>query len=105
MILLTLLACGEVDGETGDTACADTPSLTWDNFGEGFMIQHCQSCHASESPSRQGAPESVTFDTEEETLEQADRIRARVLESVDMPPQGGVTDDDLQKLEWWLDCR
>jgi len=106
MLLVLLMAgCGEQE-DTADTAfCLDAPVLTWDNFGDGFMTQHCQSCHASESPSRQDAPEDISFDTEEQTLALADRILARATgDSPTMPPQGGAQDVDRLKLQWWLSC-
>ncbi len=105
LFLLLMVACGEAE-DTADTGfCADAPVLTWDNFGDGFMTQHCQSCHASGSPSRQDAPEDITFDTEEQTLALADRILARATgDSATMPPEGGVHEDDRLKLEWWLSC-
>ena len=107
MTLLALLACNPPATETADTGlCQDLPTVTWDNFGDGFMTQACQSCHASGSPSREGAPLSVTFDTQQQTLAQRDRILARATgDAPDMPPQGGVHEDDRLKLEWWLLCQ
>ncbi len=38
-------------------------------------------------------------------MDQADRILARTLADENtMPPQGGVTEDDMVKLEYWLVC-
>ena len=103
-----LLACGasddeEVDVDTG--FCADVAVSTWDNFGAGFISGNCQSCHASTTATRHGAPDEVTFDDEEEVLAQADRILARATgEDPGMPPQGGVGDDDRYRLGVWLRC-
>ncbi len=107
---LLLLGCS--DGTTGDTGtaddtgfCADAPLLTWDNFGAGFVTENCQSCHASEAADRYGAPEGVIFDTYEDTMDQAARVLERTLATESpMPPQGGVTDDDKLRLEYWLVC-
>ena len=106
MILALLLACGEEARDSGvDTGlCADAPITTWDNFGQGFVTQHCQSCHASGSDNREGAPVEVDFDDEETALGHAARILARVVESQDMPPMGGVTEDDRYRVEVWLSC-
>jgi len=85
--------------------CAEVPVVTWDNWGEGFLIERCQACHASTSENRNDAPEEVVFDTREETLAQADRILARAAgEDATMPPEGGVTDDDKFLLTVWLTC-
>ncbi len=91
-------------GTPADAVCADAPRITWENFGAGFVTEACQSCHASTTPNRQGAPASVTFDSEEEALALADRILARVVDAGDMPPQGGITSDDRYLVEVWLRC-
>ena len=127
ILLAGLMACGDKDDthttpgaddtagtdgtddtgglEVSDTGiCADAPVVTWENFGNGFVNERCQSCHASTSLARYGAPESITFDTKEETLALQDRILDRVVDSESMPPEGGVTDDDLELLQLWLVC-
>lgn len=114
-LLVGLLACepepgtGPTDGApTGDTAvdlCDGEASPAWETFAAGFFTQNCQSCHASTTLERQGAPESVTFDTEAEVLAMADRILARATgDAPDMPPEGGVPADDRLLLEIWLSC-
>jgi uncharacterized membrane protein len=112
LALVGLCACGDDGGEGKDSplpadtgACADAPVLTWANFGAGFLIENCQSCHASTSPDRNGAPESVTFDTEAEALALQDRILIRAAgDAPDMPPEGGITEEDRHRLELWLTC-
>lgn len=106
---LGLGACGDKGGESaasGDTGlCADAPVIMWANFGQGFLTENCQSCHASTSADRHDAPEGVVFDTLDDAVAQADRILARATgEAADMPPQGGVSEEDRQKLEIWLTC-
>jgi hypothetical protein len=100
------------DSESGDSGldtaadlCADAPTVTWANWGEGFIVERCQSCHASTSPARYGAPEDVTFDDHDQVLTWKDRILARAAgEDADMPPSGGVDEDDRYLLEVWLTC-
>lgn len=108
MLLITLLACAGTDGpaETGETGlCADAPVVTYETFGAGFMTENCQSCHASTSPDRQDAPESVVFDTVDQVWTLRERIlQLAVPESPSMPPLGGTTADDRAKLEIWLTC-
>jgi uncharacterized membrane protein len=102
--LLLLSACGDKAADDSGL-CAGAPVVTWENFGAGFIVERCQTCHASTSPNRNDAPEEVTFDTEEQVQAWADRILARVLDDANpMPPQGGVDDDDLTLLETWLGC-
>lgn len=101
-----LLACADGEEDTAvDALCDEAPVTTYDNFGQGFMLQHCQSCHASSSENRYDAPEDVTFDDQAQVQEQADRILARVTgEQPSMPPQGGVEEADRLRLEQWLSC-
>lgn len=106
ILLLGLLACGSDEEESGDPFCEEAPVVTWDYWGEGFVRESCQPCHASTSANRQGAPENVTFDTEEEVLAQAGAILAAATgDEPRMPPGGGVTEDDRYLLEVWLTCQ
>ncbi len=106
-LLLPLLGCVEPPGDDDDSAgfCEDTPVLTWDNFGRSFLVENCQTCHASTSPNRHDAPEEITFDTEEQALALATSILGVATgESPAMPPEGGVAEEDRYKLEVWLRC-
>lgn len=85
-------------------ACGSAPSVTWENWGRGFVTTHCQGCHASTAPDRYGATEGVYFDTEADIRLWADRIRVRVLEDEDMPPAGGLSADESFLLKTFLDC-
>ena len=69
-----------------------------------MIITHCQGCHASASPNRYGAPLDIHFDHKEAAYDLADRIYIRTLEKEDMPPAGGILDDDLYLLDIWLRC-
>lgn len=101
--LLGLLACAGA-GDSADGPC-DGPPVTWNNFAHGFMTTYCQGCHSVHNTDlRYGAPEGVDFDTEEDTVRWAARVRARALEDLDMPVGGGVYDDDLALLERYLTC-
>ncbi len=103
--MLLLLACGGGSDTGSASLCDDAPVVTWDNFGDGFVTENCQPCHASTSEDRNGAPTGVVFDTREETLAQADAILAVATgPAPTMPPQGGVTDDDRTLLSYWLTC-
>lgn len=99
---------GPVD--TADTSanvdpCVDAPHLTWESFGQGFLTAQCQTCHASTAPDRHGAPDEVTFDTVEQAWLFADSILSSSTGGMpSMPPAGGVSEDDRQRLTWWLRC-
>ena len=103
VLLVLLVACGGKD-EASDSSAPCDPSVTYESFGRGFVTQHCQTCHASTSPDRRGAPRDVVFDTEDDVWANADAIRVRAIEQGDMPPQGGVSADDLALLDRWLSC-
>jgi len=91
-------------GAALDPFCDDAPVVTWENWGEGFMVERCSSCHAASSAERNGAPDAVNFDTHDEAVALSDRVLARTVDVGDMPPSGGVTADDLYLLEVWLSC-
>lgn len=108
-----LLACSESEAETEpepdpttEPRCGEEiPILSWEGFAQGFLITHCQGCHASTSPDRHDAPENVTFDTEEEALAWRERILITAgTEPYTMPPGGGPTDEDRERLVAWLTC-
>lgn len=108
-MLLLLLACsGPADSSLQETAvpagCEEAPSVSWQNWGHGFFLTYCGACHSATSPSRDGAPEDVNFDTKLEVEAQKERIRTRVLEEQTMPLGGGVYEEDLQLLEVMLTC-
>ena len=110
LLLPLLLSCGS-DLQSEDSAvptihplCEEGYELTWDNFGQGFMLTYCTSCHSAESPNRFDAPEGINFDTEEEVEAWRDVLRQVVLEDETMPLGGGVFPDDLYLFEIYLEC-
>ena len=119
-ILVSLAACqgGEVASDTsvddqsagdsahvGESLCEEAPLVTYANFGEGFLLANCQICHASTAADRHEAPESVTFDTVDQTWTWADRILDRTTgDDASMPPEGGVSEYDMELLTYWLGC-
>jgi uncharacterized membrane protein len=105
MLLFALLGCSGAAVDDSADACADAPIVTYETFGAGFLTENCQTCHASTTADRRGAPEDVTFDTVDEAWAWKDRILARAAaDPPDMPPLGGTTEDDREKLVWWLEC-
>lgn len=100
-------AC-DADGGAAPAApawCDEAPVTTWHNFGEGFLRESCQPCHASGAVDRHDAPGDVVFDTPEDVR----RLRERVLSAATgfaptMPPAGGVPGEARARLEVWLTC-
>lgn len=98
---LLLLGCGDPD----DDPCAEAPVVTWETFGQGFLMERCQSCHASTASDGYGVPPGVHFDTEAQARAQAEAIlRVAAGSSPTMPPQGGVPAEDRERLRIWLRC-
>ena len=104
-LCLLVVGCGEPDGSDTADICFDVPSVNWNNFGHGFVLESCQGCHASTTPNRYGAPGDVYFDTVDDAWAWRERILARSTgDNPTMPPSGGVDEDDRTKLDWWLNC-
>jgi mono/diheme cytochrome c family protein len=95
---------GSTPAGVDDTACGGAPDVSWQGWGRGFMATYCDGCHAADTSDRHGAPEDVNFDTLDQLRAQAERVRVRTLENQDMPPGGGVIDDDLWLLDAFLAC-
>ncbi len=98
-------------GETTADACADSV-LTWENFGEPFMLSWCTGCHHSALPSEQRAcaPCNVNFDHHAGVHPLAAYIELRVIDWAaqegvkPMPPAAIVPDDQLALLREYLEC-
>lgn len=113
LALVGLLGCGDPPREL-NPMCHPDAALTWESWGQGFVDTHCVGCHSSVIPlsQRRDAPLGVDFDTYRGVLQWAERIEVRTLlnarldddEILLMPPGGGVTDEELDMLEEWLQC-
>jgi len=98
--LLCVLGC-----EPDPSFCEDVPTLTWENFGEDFMQHNCQTCHSSTTANRHGAPGEVVFDSHEAVRSRRDEILAQISgPESQMPPSGGLDDDERWRAEVWLEC-
>jgi uncharacterized membrane protein len=103
----SVTACSAFYTEIEDYPCpTGGTTLTYANFGAGFMNVYCQSCHGSNATNRRGAPGEFIFDTPEQVLRHKDRIFVRsAAENDSMPP--GPDDPSLEertKLAEWLAC-
>ncbi len=96
---------GSVDADTAEEVCADAGVVSWENFGDALLGEHCQGCHASTSPNRFGAPETVTFDTHAQAITWKDAIlRAATGDVPTMPPAITIGATDRELLWIWLTC-
>lgn len=102
-------SASEAESEDGgELRCDEAPTVTYDTFGRGFLSTYCDGCHGSAVDNRQNAPVDVVFDTREGAQDWADRILARTVppdgSEPTMPPVGGVTEADRERVEVWLSC-
>jgi uncharacterized membrane protein len=116
MMLVLFLGCAAAVPDSDSAApadsatpvvdtCAEEPTVTWADFGQGFMLGYCQPCHASTAVDRHGAPADVVFDTEADVAARVEAIRLRTLgDTPTMPPGGGVPEGDRELLRIWLEC-
>lgn len=67
VVAAALAACGDdpLFGPPTASVCPPTSTLTYDNFGKGFMESYCTRCHATDlvGADRHGAPSFHDFDT------------------------------------------
>ncbi|MEM7157702.1 MAG: hypothetical protein AAF799_32980 [Myxococcota bacterium] len=86
--------------------CDDELGITWESFGQGFILSQCAGCHSSYIPEdmRAGAPVGIDFETHELTQQWLLRIYARAADEDTMPPIDGVPSDERVMLAEWLAC-
>ena len=85
----------------------ETTNATYATVGEPFMRTWCTPCHHSEltGDDRPLGSEGVNLDTYELVASHLDRVEARALgENPTMPPAGGPSPEDLERLAFWLEC-
>ncbi len=121
LMLLGLATCGGDDGSsdsdgvspvaTADTGPQDCPPgslVTWQTFGSGFIDTWCTTCHSKilTGDARYGAPEGLDFNTYDQVAASQDRIveQAALGEPPPMPPAGGTTDAERDRLVEWVAC-
>ena len=105
-IAVALAGCGDRPSLDDQECAPSAPELTYETFGEPFLVEHCQGCHASDSTDRNGAPTEFAFDTLSDVREHADRVFARAAnDNTSMPPgNGGPSSRERQLLGEWLAC-
>jgi uncharacterized membrane protein len=111
VLVLLLAACSNAPDQPElppeEEACAPESSLTWQSFGEPFLLDHCTGCHSSKLAEgfRGGAPVGVDFNTHEQTLMWLERIAARSADdNKTMPPVDTVSEEARVLLGDWIAC-
>lgn len=113
LLVLVLAGCEDsIWGPPTESTCPPTSTLTYQNFGQGFMTKYCTKCHHSElvGEARQGAPSFHDFDTLFGIMAVSDHIDettaagpAAVNEG--MPPDGPFpTRIEREQLGEWIAC-
>ena len=102
-------SCGKGDspepsGPTTADACDGGP--TWDGYAKGVLTTWCTPCHARAltGTDRQGAPAGIELETLADAIQWAARIQARTVDTPSMPPGGGPSEEERERLGQWLSC-
>jgi hypothetical protein len=56
-MLWLLLACSTTppaESPAPTVDCSRAPSVTWENWGHGFFLTYCTSCHSAATPEQIG---------------------------------------------------
>jgi hypothetical protein len=105
-LALALALLAGCDGEAPPPAAIPCEDVGWDGLAEPVLTTWCTPCHAATVPEedRRGAPLGVDFDTWAGAAMWADRIAVRAAPGGAMPPAGGMTDDERERLIRWAEC-
>lgn len=106
VLAFALAACEDAesdDDEDTSDECADAPG-----YADVEIFDTCTMCHASTlvGPARNGALETVNFDTYDAAMMSASRGLERVQAGAMPPPGSGltVTADETDQLAQWVLC-
>ena len=107
LFLAVLLIAGCKGEDDVGMECPDDSFLTYENFGEPFMLTWCTPCHSSylvTEEERQEATEGVNLDSYEGVQSHSDYIQIFAVETDEMPPAGGPSDEERDLLAEWIAC-
>jgi len=98
-----LVACGSGPGDSTGGTCPTDSTLTYANFGQAFMKEHCLACHAASGPE---SPKLDTLAQIQAASGDIDRSAAAGPNAVNtyMPEGSSVAEADRRKLGEWLAC-
>ena len=107
LLLPACIGAGSFFESIDERTCpSEGTELTYDGFGRGFLVAHCQRCHGSHVTDREGAPGEFIFDTHEQAVRHRVRIYARSAAGNDSMPPGpdDPPRDQREQLAEWLVC-
>lgn len=87
--------------------CPEDSFLTYEDFGEPFLLNWCTGCHSAalDEGERQGAPVGSNYETIALVRKNAARLWARAGDhNLTMPPVGGPESDERALFGEWLAC-
>ena len=99
--IFSFVGCGTETPEW----CDEEVDVTYAEFGEAFLRQHCNGCHGSDANNRHGAPIVVSFNSIDDVWTWKDAIlRVTTSENPSMPPAWELEAGDVELLQVWLEC-
>ncbi len=102
------LPAGETEGTTlNGNSCPSGTALTYHNFGQAFLAQHCTGCHSRslKEDHRGGAPTKANFDEEPDAAIWRNGIfKVMFRKPATMPPNADVPETELALMREWLRC-
>jgi hypothetical protein len=111
VLCLGLAGCETNSPDSLPSDCPPESVLTWDNFGEPFLLTWCTPCHSShlsgegDPNERQDAPIDSNFDTYSQYMDWDAEVWNRAAADNDsMPPAGGPSPEDRAMLAEWIAC-
>jgi hypothetical protein len=90
-----------------DAECPSGTVWTWNNMGEGYLLNYCTMCHSAHltDEARRGAPVGSDFDTPESVQVWRANIITRVAgEAPNMPPSLHIPAAETTRFLNWLNC-
>ena len=99
----SVLACGEGLGDATGSSCPESPTLTYENFGQAFIQSNCLSGHGSAGPE---SPALATLEQVQAHIDDIDRAAAAGPNATNtfMPEGTSVSTTERRKLGEWLAC-
>jgi hypothetical protein len=102
-VTAALVACGDGPGDASGSPCPTDSTLTYANFGQTFMQNHCLACHSATGPE---SPKLDTLEQVRAASSDIDRSAAAGPNVVNtfMPEGMAVDEAERRKLGEWLAC-
>lgn len=99
IIYLLLASCSKKQAEELIPEEPEPQKVTYNNFAQALFQTKCGGCHAPGRP----AAAAFTFSGYTAVTANADRIRQAVIVTKRMPPNGSLSNTELESLGKWFD--